>query len=708
MDTQVENSSQFLRAASDLFSAGDRRRAVRVCQEGIRRNPSDPKLWHFLGAIRLSEENYPAAYTAISQAIALCDTKPVYWNNLGVALLELGRYAEGEAAIRRALALNDHFADAWSNLGRILSLRMSSLDEAEVSLNAALRLSPEHPQAIVHLADIRRVQGRFEESEKLCQRVIQGGAAPPEAYKKLAQALTLLRRHGEARIAIEHGIRLAPSNGGLHYSLGMVCAADDRPDDAKRAFCRAASLPGGRTIWRWKHLGLCPAVFPDPESIDAYWFELHAGLAVAAAERPHLDWRTLPHDGFSPSFNLPHHLRCCRELKEQFAGLFQDAFPHSRPTPRANRSRARVGFLVTGGHENGFLRGLAPIASRLDRRRFEPVVFCVHREAERIRRTLKSDDIAVVPFVGRFDQTVDAIRQFGCDAMVYWKVGADPWSFFLPMARLAPVQCTSWGTHGTSGVAAVDYYLTCPFMETRDAGIDPRAHYTEQLYYLPTFPTWQDRQPDRAPRTRADFGLPEHGAVYLCPHRLPKYHPVFDGYLRAVLEQDPSGTLVILCGRASDAQLALQTRITNAIGQPLARRMIFFPSMPVEQYYQLLSLATVVLDSPAYAGGITAYDAFSYHVPVVTQPGHLAVQNYTDGLYRRMGILDLSAESQEQYVALAVHLGTKTDFREDVCRRLRERSHLIFSDPEVTCAYETFLGNALRLADNPLHFHDTP
>ncbi len=690
------------RQAMASQQAGDRAAAEQRCQEVLGEDANHAGAWHLLGLIRLTALDYGGARDCIGRAVSLCQTNAVYQNNLGVALQELGEYAPAEAAFRRAVELHRGYADAWSNLGRVQHLLRSARKDAERSLRNALALRPDHPRALMHLADVYRDLGRLDDAARLCERFVAAHGQQAEAYLKLGESLAPQGRDGDAQSAFERAVALAPADPRAHLSLGVFHAGRERIEEARAAFCAAARLRPDRTLWRWKHLAICPTVFPDVEPIDRYWDWLHEELGKALAEPLDIDWRSLPEDGFTPSFNLPHHGRCCREIKEQFTRLFGRAFP-SRAPPAARgaaRRRARIGFLVTAGHEPGFLRGTAGIIERLDPARFEAVVFCSQRSAPFIRRNVRRPNLVVVPFPARFDQAVEAVREAACDVLYYWKVGADTWNYFLPMARLAPVQCTSWGTHGTSGVQAVDYYLSSPWMETGAEGVDVAADYTEHLLMLPTFPTWQQRQPVPPPASRADFGLPGQGAIYFCPHRLPKYHPAFDSYLRDVLERDPAGHLVLLSGQQAGAQAVLSRRLERRLGPSLWRRVVVFPALNVVQYYRLLSLATVVLDSIVYAGGITAYDAFSFGIPVVTQPGRLAVQNYTAGLYRRMALGEVVAGSHEEYVDLAVRLGTDGDFRGDVSRRLLERCEVIFEDQATVAAHEGFFLSTLTAVDD--------
>jgi hypothetical protein len=175
---------------------------------------------------------------------------------------------------------------------------------------------------------------------------------------------------------------------------GNQFASQEHFSDADSVFRAAASLPGGKAIWNYKSLGFCPSIFPDVSSIDAYWQQLDQGLDHALAEHFDIDWRTLPADGFIPHFNLPHHGRCCKDVRTKFARIFEPSFPQERPA-RKTRKRHRLGFLVFSGHEEGFLRGTAVILQQLDRQRFEVVVLCPGSLVERCRQSIRCDDVAL-------------------------------------------------------------------------------------------------------------------------------------------------------------------------------------------------------------------------------------------------------------------------------------------------------------------------
>jgi len=82
------------------------------------------------------------------------------------------------------------------------------------------------------------------------------------------------------------------------------------------------------------------------------------------------------------------------------------------------------------------------------------------------------------------------------------------------------------------------------------------------------------------------------------------------------------------------------------------------------------------------------FDAFSFGVPNVTLSGRLCVQNFATGAYNRMGLHDLPCQTIEQYIDLAVRLGTEPDYRHEVSRRILERNHLIFEDADTVREHE--------------------
>ena len=135
----------------------------------------------------------------------------------------------------------------------------------------------------------------------------------------------------------------------------------------------------------------------------------------------------------------------------------------------------------------------------------------------------------------------------------------------LAFARLAPVQCATWGHPVTTGIPTIDYFISNVDAEPADAA----EHYTEQLVRMKNLPTYYaPPSVSSATRSRKDFGLEEKAHLYLCPQSLFKMHPEFDGILSAILRADPKGRIVLVNGRYQNTQGRSKSPTRRALKVP--------------------------------------------------------------------------------------------------------------------------------------------
>ena len=620
-------------------------------------NPNHPGTLHFLGMVAFTQKNLEEAELLIARSLELCDTKPVYFNNYGVVLNERKRHKEAKNAFEKALTLKPNYPDALSNLGLATVLLNEPTHVSEHYFRAALRLQPGHRDAILHLI------GLFLKNE----------------------------RGAEAVPFVEHQLAMEPENAELLHQLGTLYGENGDVEKAKWHFQRAASLPGGKPVWKWKHLWYCPTFFENEEDIEKYWAGLNADLDAAIAEKPLYNWRTLVHDGFTHSFNLPHLNRCCKEVLEKFARLFEPSFPFERPTYKPGE-KIRVGFLVTPGHEGGFLRLTNGLIEGLDSEKFVPILIYNETTAPKYEGRFQRPDLVHVPYSWNFEDAVRTIHSAKCDVIYYWKVGADVWNTFLPMCRLAPVQVTSWSTHGTSGMSEIDYYVSWDKAEIPEAA----EHYNEKLFLLKTTPLYEPILTDLPQdATRSELDLPETGAIYFCPHRPAKYHPIFDESLKGLLERDTTGHVVLFLGKPSPLTEMFVARMRKNLGETNFKRTLIRPQQTVRDYYRYLSVATVLLQSPIYSGEITAVDGFLYGVPSVSLTGELLPQRYVTAFYKEFEIDGPAASCQEEYVAQAVKLGTDPEYRQQISEKILAQRNTFFENKKTIHEWERFLLEAV-------------
>ena len=503
-----------------------------------------------------------------------------------------------------------------------------------------------------------------------------------------------MKRFDDAIVAYERAIACDPNSVETHLNQGLVYSDLGETEEAKESFRRAAELRPERPTWQLRHLSLCGTIFQTADEIVAYRVELERQLDEALAGPPRFDWRDALRDGFTPSFQLSHHGVCNRRLKEKFARLFAPHFPRERFTP-VRRGKIRVGFTCTRSHEGGFARGFGGIMERMDRERFEVVGLVSQESLPYCRKHVRSDDVIWIGFPHHIERAFQVFKKAECNVIMHWHAGTDIMNYFLPFLPLAPVQSIGFGTHGTTGIANMDYFISSSLFER---GVDAAGDYTENLVRFDGPTAWQRRPRKPEPVRRADFALPETGALYFCPQRHAKFHPDFDQILGEILRRDITGQVVILRQTRRRSGEALRARLARSLGETLSKRVLFVPTQKPPDYYRLLSLMDVVLDTPVYSASLTGYDALGLGVPIVTLPGAQMVQRYAHGLYTQMGVSNLIASDLHEYVELAVRLGRDDDFRRSTREEILNRCDCLFEAGTVVPEYERFFVRAANRA----------
>jgi len=167
-------------------------------------------------------------------------------------------------------------------------------------------------------------------------------------------------------------------------------------------------------------------------------------------------------------------------------------------------------------------------------------------------------------------------------------------------------------------------------------------------------------------------------------------HPEFDPILAEILRRDPLADVVLIEGRRPVWTAQLKARFQRVMPD-VAGRVRFLPPMPNADFLQLNAHADVLLDTLHFGGGNTSYEGLALGTPIVTLPSVFLRGRITRALYQKMQLPDCIANSAEEYVELAVQLGTNQEYRRHVSQRIEERADVLYEDPAEVHELERFL-----------------
>lgn len=688
--------------------------AVGLIESAIRAAPGAAKLRFHLGVALRGLKRDREAAAAFRQAVLLDPEHAEAVYNLANVLRDLGERDQSAALYRRALAQRPDFAPAHNNLGRLFE-DAGELDQAAACFRAAIRAQPDFADAYVNLGNLRRLECRFSEAaahyrkaiaikpdfavahHNLAVSLLQSGDTDaalaaygsaawleethPQGYVEVGNALSELGRFDEAAARFRRAIELKPdyaealANLGtalqrrakmaeaigcyrkalalradvpdIHNNLGAVFLQIGRFSEALEAFEKALALNPNYTLSHnnlgilYKDVGMVEegarhfrsAVALQPDFADA-----HSNLLLTLNYLSDVSQAELfaEHRAWAEKFETP---------------LVAVRKPHANL--RDPERRLRVGYVSPDFRSHSVAFFIEPVLIHHDRSRFE--VFCyshaLNPDAATPRLIARADRARNILGIG--DEQVEAlIRADGIDILVDLAGHTANTRVRLFAREPAPVQVAYLGYPNTTGLAAMNYRITDVHADPPGVG-DP--WYSETLVRLPeTFLCY--RPPESAPEIAPPVAQKSHitfGSFNLLSKVTPDVIRVWSRLLSAV----PGSRLLLKA---------------MGLGDPFTQRHVvgeFEKNGIVRERLTLLAKdpdfaahmarygeVDIGLDPFPYNGTTTTFDALWMGVPVVTLAGTRHSSRVGVSILTDLGLAELIAENEEDYIARAVAL----------------------------------------------------
>jgi predicted O-linked N-acetylglucosamine transferase (SPINDLY family) len=279
------------------------------------------------------------------------------------------------------------------------------------------------------------------------------------------------------------------------------------------------------------------------------------------------------------------------------------------------------------------------------------------------------------------------------DIIVYCEIGMLMRPLYLSYARLAPIQVTTWGHSETSGINTIDYFVSSKYFEIEES--KAQTHYSEKLYLMNSLSTYY-YQPTKMLlpsnyvfKTRKDFGLDDRMIVYCCIQSSFKISEEFEKMMNGILKGNPNARILMSTNKPfCNSQVK---RLNDLMGPYDYKRLLFYPALNISSYINILKLSDVMLDPYPFGGCNTSFEAFDLNIPVVTMPTKYLNGRFTFGMYKKMGFIDMVADSPENYVKIAIRAGIDVRWRDSIKEKINRNKILLFQETESLNNWNEFL-----------------
>ncbi len=241
------------------------------------------------------------------------------------------------------------------------------------------------------------------------------------------------------------------------------------------------------------------------------------------------------------------------------------------------------------------------------------------------------------------------------------------------------MQVTWLGYPGTSGLEAMDYRLTDPYLDPQD---ENRPHpnplpeyqergseaYAERSIRLPHTFWCLDREALEGPEIPAVNELPakRNGFVtFGCLNNFCKLNQPLLELWKQVLDGVKDSRMVILAPLGSRRDWVRKT---------LGDRVDFVQRQPRAKYLAFYNRIDIGLDTLPYNGHTTSLDSLWMGVPVVTMIGKTVVGRAGFSQLSNLGLTELVAKTDREFVEIAIELAGDWERLLQLRSSLRDRT----------------------------------
>jgi protein O-GlcNAc transferase len=589
----------------------------------------------------------------------------------GNSYKDQARWDEAVASYEKALSLAPDFSPAYVNLGNVLNVQ-GKPDHAIACYRKALVIEPDLLEAHYNLADVLRDQNRLNEAIPCYEKVLALRPDLPEAHCGLGHVFRNQGRLNEGLDCNKKALSLDPEYVEARWALAMSQIPKMYGTDADPTSCRTAFAGQLDELERW---------FDGTRSAQ--------GFKAVGTQQP---------------FPLAYQEENNRGLLKRYGSLC---------TRLMGEWFAKQGFVVPGRRRpDGVIRvGIASqyfwnhsVWNAIVKGWFEKIGrerFALHAFYFGVRQD--QETLLAKSSAARFEQGarplprwVQGIIDQQLDVLIYPEIGMDPMSIKLASLRLAPVQVATWGHPETTGLPTIDYYLSAEEMEPPDA----QENYTERLITLPNLGCFY--RPWGGEAIRPDLGklgIDPQSPLFLCPGMPFKYAPQHDWVIAEIARRLGRCQFIFFIPEVSNLAEKLRRRLETVFtryGLNIGEHVVFIPWLNGPAFDGLLDRADVFLDTIGFSGFNTAMQAVERGTPIVTREGRFLRGRLASGILKRMGLQELIAGSEEDYISLAVKLIRDRGYRERTRKRIEAARHVLFEDMAPIRALESFLAEVAK------------
>jgi len=536
--------------------------------------------------------------------------------------------------------------ETWFLLG-LLNNRLGDRQASVACFDHILNSRPRDAVALLHRGRLYAAEGRWDEAAACFQAALGERPGFAEAWAGLGNVLHNQLRLEESEDAFRQALACHPALDDAHCYLERPCGRNGvSADDVYRAYLYTCLGRAQRRLGRFN------------ESFDSFQRALELRPDDDSAHANLL---------FLMSYYIMRSPRETLEAHESWGRIHgaagrKAAFVHARAGDAGKR--LRIGYVSPHLRRHVVNYFFEPLLAAHDHAVVEVFCYAEVRDPDAVTRRLQGYADHWRSTVGLDDQQAAAmIHDDGIDILVDLAGFTTSSRLKIFTYKPAPVQATYLGYCNTTGLQAMDYWITDESLHPPDT----EELAVETIHRLPR--CWLCYRPD--PGAPAVVVPPARPVTFGCLNDLSKVTPQVVALWSDILRAVPDSRLLLKTWLLTDEKIRARVRAQFAAHGVDAGRLVLLPQ--TEDYLAVYHDIDIALDPFPRTGGATTADALWMGVPVVTLAGRRYIDRQGVSLLRAVGLDELIATSPQDYVDQAVALAGNVARRRTLRATQRER-----------------------------------
>lgn len=325
------------------------------------------------------------------------------------------------------------------------------------------------------------------------------------------------------------------------------------------------------------------------------------------------------------------------------------------PLPRSS-NKIHVAFIAPHFNESSAARFYEKILTDYDREKFFVTAWSLSDDEDDFTKKIRANVDAYFNVAEKsFEESAQLIHSNGAD-ILFDLGGHTEGGLTLQIAAYKParIQISGIGYFDTTGLDAVDFYLTDKFLVRNE------NFFTEKILTLENIFAFTPSE--KMISAKKILKRASHGLTFACLNNFMKITDEYLNCVRIILDELPSAEMIFRDTTPLESRRLAMTEKVELAGLPIERVKILRGS---DNYLDDYPKIDLVLDTFPYTGGMMTATALYMGVPVLNLCGKLHAQRLGADILKTAGLENFIVDNTDDYINFAINFKRGENFSID-------------------------------------------